>query len=629
MYLTACYITKNESRNLSASLATVAPIADRIVVVDTGSTDDTVEIARRCGAEVLSFPWQDDFAAARNFALDHAAPSETPEDSDRWILFLDADESLPHAEGLREMLAGLSAASPAPEGVLLTLVNVDDDAEGLEISRFHALRLWRQRPHYRYRGAIHEMLVDTRTGRPPEPCAIDQRFLVRHTGYSSARVRSKLLRDLAMLEADMQAHGEQPLTMRYLADACYGLGRYEDAVRAARKALAAPVTTVAGDRDLYDVLLRSLQKLGRPLTEQQDVVHEALAHLTGTARAEFVGWQGRLRLAAGDAAGAHDALAECLNALQDKAKREGEAGSSGAEAGLPDILAADAQALFSLGRQKEAEKQAMTALASNPYQEKALAVLAECFPDAEAMVSRVLPLYPAPEKGASFLASFAERHRIVPLRTTLAAHLSLEEREGRAAVTACFEQAAAGDWDSLVQSASTLAGEALQELFSALVALPEERRAAEPDRVAEWEAALPAALRHLLFCMRAQQAADAQEEATFFTGLEALSGFVTEQQVLPYVRLSESFGPAALLRTAHWLADRCMEAAAWELLQRIPADFLAEDAQAADFWLLTGRVLWTLGAEGAQECFERATAAGCEDPRLAFHLHWARKEQEA
>ena len=158
MYLTACYITKNESRNLSASLATVAPIADRIVVVDTGSTDDTVEIARRCGAGVLSFPWQDDFAAARNFALDHAAPSETPEDSDRWILFLDADESLPHAEGLREMLAGLSAASPAPEGVLLTLVNVDDDAEGLEISRFHALRLWRQRPHYRYRGAIHEVL---------------------------------------------------------------------------------------------------------------------------------------------------------------------------------------------------------------------------------------------------------------------------------------------------------------------------------------------------------------------------------------------------------------------------------------------------------------------------------------
>ena len=86
MYLTACYITKNESRNLSTSLATVAPIADRIVVVDTGSTDDTVEIARRCGAEVLSFPWQDDFAAARNFALDHAVPSETPADPDRWIL---------------------------------------------------------------------------------------------------------------------------------------------------------------------------------------------------------------------------------------------------------------------------------------------------------------------------------------------------------------------------------------------------------------------------------------------------------------------------------------------------------------------------------------------------------------
>ena len=625
MYLTACYIAKNESRNLAESLASIRDIADRILVVDTGSTDDTVEIARRYGAESLSFPWQDDFAAARNFALDHAVPSEVP--ADDWILFLDADESLPHAEGFREMLAGLDDRQPAPEGVLLTLVNVDADAEGLEISRFHALRLWRQRPYYRYRGAIHEMLVDTRTGRPPEPCAVDQRFLVRHTGYSSARVRAKLLRDLAMLEADVQAHGEQPLTTRYLADVCYGLGCYEDAVRAARKALAAPVATVAGDRDLYDVLLRSLQKLGRPLAEQQEVVCEALAHLTGTARAEFVGWQGQLRLAAGDAAGAHDALAACLEALSQK--QEGASGSSGAEAGLPDFLAADAQALFSLGRQKEAEKQAMAALVSNPYQEKALTVLAECIPDAEAMIGRVLPLYPTPEKGASFLASFAEQNVLVPLRTALAAHFSPEAREGRAAVTACFQQAAADDWAGLLQGAAVIAGEALQELFAALVALPEERRAAEPDRVAEWEAALPAALRHLLFCMRAQQTAEAQEEAAFFTGLEALSGFVTEQQVLPYVRLSESFGPAALLRTAHWLAGQRMEAAAWELLQRIPADFLAEDAQAADFWLLTGRVLWTLGAEGAQECFERAAAAGCEDPRLAFHLHWARKEQEA
>ena len=266
---------------------------------------------------------------------------------------------------------------------------------------------------------------------------------------------------------------------------------------------------------------------------------------------------------------------------------------------------------------------------SNPYQAKARAVLAECIPDAEAMIGRVLPLYPTPEKGASFLASFAEQNVLVPLRTALAAHFSPEAREGRAAVTACFQQAAADDWAGLLQGAAVIAGEALQELFAALVALPEERRAAEPDRVAEWEAALPAALRHLLFCMRAQQTAEAQEEAAFFTGLEALSGFVTEQQVLPYVRLSESFGPAALLRTAHWLAGQRMEAAAWELLQRIPADFLAEDAQAADFWLLTGRVLWTLGAEGAQECFERAAAAGCEDPRLAFHLHWARKEQEA
>jgi glycosyltransferase involved in cell wall biosynthesis len=79
-------IAKNEERFLPQCLRSVRALASQIVVVDTGSTDRTVDIAREFGAEVHSFSWCDDFSAARNAALEHATGD--------WILILDADEEL-------------------------------------------------------------------------------------------------------------------------------------------------------------------------------------------------------------------------------------------------------------------------------------------------------------------------------------------------------------------------------------------------------------------------------------------------------------------------------------------------------------------------------------------------------
>lgn len=622
MFLTVCYITKNESQNLAESLATVASLADDILVVDTGSTDDTIFVAQRFGATVLSFAWCDDFSAARNFALDHVPAVADP---DHWLLFLDADESFFAPAGFRTWLEHLSAEQSEVEGVLMTRVEVDADAEELEISRSQMLRLWRHRPCYRYRGTIHETLVDMRTGRVPAPCAVDRHFLLRHTGYSSVRVREKLVRNYEMLMEQARQQGEQPLTARYLAETCYGLRRYEEAAAYARRAIAAHVATVAGDRELYDLLLRSLRQLGRPLAEQQAVVDEALLQFSGTVRAEFVGWQGRLRLAAGDAAGAHEALSACLAELSaGSGKAENlETGSSGAVADLPELYAADAQALLALGQQDAAEKQAIAALMSNPYTEEALLVLSACQPDAKTLLDRVLPLYPSEAKGASFLADFAERRMLPALRTAAAAHLSAGERLERASVTELFAQAADGDLAGLMQGLPRLAGQAVQQLFAALVLLPEGRRRAQPERAAEWQAALPAPMRRLIGCLYVAEPLEDGDEGVFFTGLDALDGFASEAQLLPYARLAEAFGPAALLRTAQWLLERRMMASSFDLLQRIPAEFLADEQSAAEFWYLTGRVLFALGAEGAEECFERAEAAGCTAPQIAFYRRWA------
>ena len=82
--LSICMIVKNEEENLRKTLPAMAASADELIIVDTGSTDGTVELARSFGAKVYSFPWINDFSAARNESLKYA--------TQEWILWLDADE---------------------------------------------------------------------------------------------------------------------------------------------------------------------------------------------------------------------------------------------------------------------------------------------------------------------------------------------------------------------------------------------------------------------------------------------------------------------------------------------------------------------------------------------------------
>ena len=84
MKINLVMIMKNEERSLRRCLEAAKPLVDRMIIVDTGSKDASIPIAREMGAEVFSFSWIDDFSAAKNFALEHS-------DGD-WNLVLDADE---------------------------------------------------------------------------------------------------------------------------------------------------------------------------------------------------------------------------------------------------------------------------------------------------------------------------------------------------------------------------------------------------------------------------------------------------------------------------------------------------------------------------------------------------------
>jgi len=139
--LTVCVVAKNEEKFIGQCLASVKGYADQLVLVDTGSTDSTIEIAKSLGAEVHHLPWADDFSAVRNEALQHATGD--------WILVLDADEELSQAD---RVAVQKEMASKNTMAYRLRLVNAGKESEG----HCYVPRLFRNAPGAFFSGRIHE-----------------------------------------------------------------------------------------------------------------------------------------------------------------------------------------------------------------------------------------------------------------------------------------------------------------------------------------------------------------------------------------------------------------------------------------------------------------------------------------
>ena len=203
--LAVCLIVKNEAPNLPRCLSSVAGIADEIVVVDTGSTDDTIAVAERLGARVGRFEWRNDFAAARNAALDMATAP--------WILSVDADEELaPESVGpLREIVAR------DPVGPVLMSVAIDSRQDSGTASRSELTRLLSNTPSLRFHRPIHEQLADLSGRATPHVPAPGVRLI--HHGYVGAeRARQqKVERNLSMLLAAVEREPEDVASRYYLA----------------------------------------------------------------------------------------------------------------------------------------------------------------------------------------------------------------------------------------------------------------------------------------------------------------------------------------------------------------------------------------------------------------------------
>lgn len=188
--LSATLIVRDEEENLGPCLDSLAGLADEIVVVDTGSRDASVAVAKEHGAEVIAHEWGDDFAAARNIGLDAARGD--------WVLYIDADERLRplDAEAARRRLEGADEAA--------FRVHLRPFAHSTPYLEY---RLWRADPSIRFRGVIHEQVVDAihrvavRDGRTVSDWPALE---LDHLGYDGDQAR-KHLRNLPLLRRRLKA----------------------------------------------------------------------------------------------------------------------------------------------------------------------------------------------------------------------------------------------------------------------------------------------------------------------------------------------------------------------------------------------------------------------------------------
>ncbi len=143
-----CMIVKNEEKVLDRCLKNVRDFADEIVIVDTGSEDKTKKIAGEYTDKIYDFPWTDDFAAARNYALDHG--------SSDYLMWLDADDIVPK-ESVRRLCA-LKEELPADTDVVMMPYAVEFDEEGKAVFSYYRERIVRNKRNLRFKGKVHEAI---------------------------------------------------------------------------------------------------------------------------------------------------------------------------------------------------------------------------------------------------------------------------------------------------------------------------------------------------------------------------------------------------------------------------------------------------------------------------------------
>jgi tetratricopeptide (TPR) repeat protein len=218
--IAAALIIRDEMRFLPGCFDSLADHVSEIVVVDTGSTDDSAEWARANGARVSLVPWCDDFSAARNEALERVRAD--------WILYVDADERLSVPRGRR--LA--EEVDPAAAGMRVRF------RPKLRYTPYLELRLFRADPRIRFEGVIHERIARgiERVVREEASFVGDCAAQIQHLGYEADQA-SKHVRNGPLLDAAIRADPGRVFLYQHRAEVLAAAGDRAAAIKSCRRAM--------------------------------------------------------------------------------------------------------------------------------------------------------------------------------------------------------------------------------------------------------------------------------------------------------------------------------------------------------------------------------------------------------
>jgi tetratricopeptide (TPR) repeat protein len=213
-------IIRDEAGNLPRSLQPLRHLLDQMIVLDTGSGDGSAALAKRLGAQVYDFVWQDDFALARNRAIELASAD--------WLLWLDADNGLVRPEEDITVIRSLLSPEPA---IIWATERVTRSGELLEQKR-----IFPRRPEARFAGRIHEQLV-----HPPHWPQRRSRVVIDHWGYQNPeQLRQKGIYYLGLIRQSLEENPDDYYS-RYQAARCYfNLRRFPEAAQQLALALTNP-----------------------------------------------------------------------------------------------------------------------------------------------------------------------------------------------------------------------------------------------------------------------------------------------------------------------------------------------------------------------------------------------------
>jgi O-antigen biosynthesis protein len=256
VHLSLCMIVRDNARTLRPCLDGIYPWVDELVIVDTGSIDETPQIALSYGARLFHFPWCDDFSAARNESVRHARGA--------WVFWMDSDDTIDADCGRR--LRELAYRDSAP-GVLGYVIQVHCPGTGedgvSDVTAVDHVKLFRNRPDLRFEGRIHEQIIPAIRRAGGELAWTD--LFVVHSGseHTPEAQQRKWERDLRLLDLENRERPDHPFTLFNFGMTYSDAERYEEAVEALVRGIERSGVGDSHLRKAYALLLFAQMKLGR------------------------------------------------------------------------------------------------------------------------------------------------------------------------------------------------------------------------------------------------------------------------------------------------------------------------------------------------------------------------------